>query len=198
MKLTRKEVESMNRATMLETLEDLTAFETSDIKRMTAQRMREELLALAEPEEEVKAKPAPKAATKANGKKETIVMNPAKLVVKEREQPARQPKAPKEMPDCLCGCTGEDGVRLKTRGGRFRPGHDARYHSAQKGGPKKQPRECLCECGATTRGGKYLPGHDAKHHSRLKREGEEAAKLAAMAPVVKSVGKGKGKHAVAA
>jgi hypothetical protein len=29
-------------------------------------------------------------------------------------------------PECLCGC-GE-----RTKGGRFRPGHDARYHAAQK------------------------------------------------------------------
>lgn len=32
----------------------------------------------------------------------------------------------KETPLCLCGC-GEH-----TKGGKFRPGHDARYHSAQR------------------------------------------------------------------
>lgn len=33
-------------------------------------------------------------------------------------------------PECLCGC-GE-----RTKGGRFRPGHDARYHAAQKAAGK--------------------------------------------------------------
>lgn len=36
------------------------------------------------------------------------------------------PKTPKEMPPCLCGC-GET-----TKGGKYRPGHDARHHAALK------------------------------------------------------------------
>lgn len=36
-------------------------------------------------------------------------------------------KTPKIMPDCKCGC-GE-----KTKGGTFRPGHDAKYYAAQGG-----------------------------------------------------------------
>lgn len=32
---------------------------------------------------------------------------------------------------------------------------------------KKEPQNCLCECGEQTRGGKFLPGHDAKLKARL-------------------------------
>jgi len=43
-----------------------------------------------------------------------------------RDPVAFAAKATKTTPICLCGC-GET-----TKGGRFRPGHDARYHAAQK------------------------------------------------------------------
>jgi hypothetical protein len=38
----------------------------------------------------------------------------------------KTPKAGKEPKECLCGCKG------MTKGGTFLPGHDARYHAAQK------------------------------------------------------------------
>lgn len=43
--------------------------------------------------------------------------------VKVAKSAASVAPRPATGPDCLCGC-GE-----KTKGGRFRPGHDARYHS---------------------------------------------------------------------
>lgn len=55
---------------------------------------------------------------------------PAATAPRAERSPA-SPKArpvggPANGPECLCGC-GE-----RTKGGRFRPGHDARYHAAQK------------------------------------------------------------------
>lgn len=51
-------------------------------------------------------------------------------------------KVEKEFPLCLCGCVDEKGNRQHTKGGRFRPGHDARYHAALKGPrPEKPVRE---------------------------------------------------------
>lgn len=41
-------------------------------------------------------------------------------------KPEREPREKKEPRQCLCGCGG------MTKGGRFLPGHDARYHAAQK------------------------------------------------------------------
>lgn len=38
----------------------------------------------------------------------------------------RKPRAAKAPVECTCGCGG------MTKGGRFLPGHDARYHAAQK------------------------------------------------------------------
>lgn len=38
----------------------------------------------------------------------------------------RKPRAAKPPLECTCGCGG------MTKGGRFLPGHDARYHAAQK------------------------------------------------------------------
>lgn len=32
---------------------------------------------------------------------------------------------------------------------------------------KKEPQDCLCECGEKTLGGKFRPGHDAKLKSVL-------------------------------
>ena len=54
------------------------------------------------------------------------IKTPAKAKAKiklQRSGPAKQrtPKAPKELHECLCGC----GEMV---GGRFRMGHDARYH----------------------------------------------------------------------
>lgn len=42
------------------------------------------------------------------------------------QTPPSRAAEPGSGPECLCGC-GE-----RTKGGRFRPGHDARYHAAQK------------------------------------------------------------------
>lgn len=73
------------------------------------------------------------------------------------------PKAPKGQP-CECGC-GE-----QTKGGRFRPGHDAKLHSAQKlaaGTLKHMPRSCKCGCGEMTKGGYFRPGHDARYYHAL-------------------------------
>jgi len=38
----------------------------------------------------------------------------------------KAPRAAKTPQECTCGCKG------MTKGGRFLPGHDARYHAAQK------------------------------------------------------------------
>ncbi len=62
--------------------------------------------ALREPSPRTETVEAPKAAVKA--------------------EPKAAPKATAEGPLCKCGC-GEH-----TKGGTFRPGHDAKYHSAQK------------------------------------------------------------------
>lgn len=43
----------------------------------------------------------------------------------------RKPKAAKAGQICGCGCKGT------TKGGRFLPGHDARFHSAQKKAAEK-------------------------------------------------------------
>lgn len=54
-----------------------------------------------------------------------------RAAAKSAQAPRPAPAAPRAIvegtgPECLCGC-GE-----RTKGGRFRPGHDARYHAAQK------------------------------------------------------------------
>lgn len=46
--------------------------------------------------------------------------------VKVTAEKAPRVRAAKEPKECLCGCGG------MTKGGRFLPGHDARYHAAQK------------------------------------------------------------------
>lgn len=48
----------------------------------------------------------------------------ATRMAKEKKEAA--PKAVKPPQDCLCGCGGQ------TKGGRFLPGHDARYHARIK------------------------------------------------------------------
>ncbi len=58
------------------------------------------------------------------------------------EKPKPEPKirVPKELPFCMCGCVDpETGERQRTKGGRFRPGHDAKYHSSLL--PPKPPKE---------------------------------------------------------
>lgn len=67
---------------------------------------------------------------------------------------------------CGCGCLNESGEPMMTKGGRFLPGHDARYYATLT--PSKHaPKECRCGCGEMTKGGFYRPGHDAKHFSLL-------------------------------
>jgi hypothetical protein len=73
----------------------------------------------------------------------------------------------------ICGC----GCGDTTRGGNWMPGHDAKYASMMKGGPKKQSRLCLCGCGDMTKGGYYRPGHDSKHFSSLLIEARETNKV---------------------
>lgn len=59
-----------------------------------------------------------------------------KVTLKAQQKAAAPPKPVqekrvKEFPFCKCGCTdAETGERLRTRGGIFRPGHDARYHAS--------------------------------------------------------------------
>lgn len=53
----------------------------------------------------------------------------------DRPKPARverAPRAAKEPKECLCGCGG------MTKGGRFLPGHDARYHARMKAAAKER------------------------------------------------------------
>lgn len=50
----------------------------------------------------------------------------------EAKTPA--PKVVKEMPVCKCGCVDEaTGLPSRTRGGVFKPGHDARYYAKENG-----------------------------------------------------------------
>ena len=49
-----------------------------------------------------------------------------KATEKPRRATAATTQTATEGPECLCGC------KERTKGGRFRPGHDARYHAAQK------------------------------------------------------------------
>src|SRR5579863_2227670 len=72
---------------------------------------------------------------KEDRKEPTPISKPKKVDEKRAKQrmanlKKNQQKKPK--PFCLCGC-GE-----QTKGGRFKPGHDAKYHSAQK--EKEHPR----------------------------------------------------------
>lgn len=149
-KLTREQVDGMNRKVMQETLEDLTALGPDDIRRMTTAKMKEELMAFT-PQER-----------KRRGKKE----EEAPLVVAPTPIKLRGEKLKGEIKDkgrdCMCKCGG------RTKGGHFLPGHDAKFHSANSGGGnKKTPKECGCGCNGMTRGGRYLPGHDARHYSAM-------------------------------
>jgi hypothetical protein len=85
-------------------------------------------------DEQVKAVPKP---TRASRSKATQATTPAatdrtrrsRATATAEPKPAPRARATaetREMPLCKCGC-GE-----RTKGGIFRPGHDARYHSAQK------------------------------------------------------------------
>lgn len=173
-KLTVEMVNGYNRAQMLEQLEDRTALEVGDIRKMTSKQMRDQLLALAEP-----------VPVKKGEKKPEVVVKKGEPVKLKGEKGAKigQP--------CMCGCLDAEGKPVMTKGGRFLPGHDAKYHSKMNGGGKHAPKPCLCGCldpegkPAMTRGGKFLPGHDAKYHSRMRQEEKAAAEAKALPKVKK-------------
>jgi hypothetical protein len=136
---------------------DIAAAIIARAKARSEKGVRKEIKANAEPAP--KAKMATKKATKPLAKKES------------KDPVVKTPKEKKEGPLCLCGCGDH------TKGGKYKPGHDARHKSAQAG-PKVAPL-CGCGCGVQTKGGKFLPGHDARYHSALlKAEKESAAKKA--------------------
>jgi hypothetical protein len=83
-----------------------------------------------------------------------------------KEPKASFPQAPRSP--CECGCGGFPS----SKAGRFLPGHDAKFHAAQKG--PKEPIICLCGCGERTKGGRFRPGHDARYHAAQKKAKAEA------------------------
>jgi hypothetical protein len=137
------DVASLSLGEMWEELEDRTDLSPQSIRRMTKSAMVTELLKVAVPEkvtvpvqvEEVETKPTPAFA---------------------RNVGARSLRTAPDVTVCLCGCN------QTTKGGRYRPGHDAKHESNKKGGPKKQPKLCKCGCKKFTKGGTFKPGHDAR------------------------------------
>ncbi len=157
MKLRLEQVNAMTRSELCEAMEDEGA-DPRDVRKLTQKKLVVaywEVLGNHGNQDLGGAKaPAPKAA---KAKKATTAPTPS---------PAPTPPLPPAVKadkgkDCACGC-GE-----RTKGGTWMPGHDAKFHSAQNGGAKKQARECKCGCGEMTKGGFYRPGHDAKHMSVL-------------------------------
>lgn len=73
----------------------------------------------------IRPEPAPIPASAEAPAKPAKPAKPSKLT-----KPARKPVLvlPAERPPCLCGC----GLVPAGRKARFRPGHDARWYSAQK------------------------------------------------------------------
>lgn len=67
--------------------------------------------------------PAPKPVKAPKGDKVVPIRRAA---APKAEKAPREPKPAKAGQDCTCGCGGV------TKGGRFLPGHDARYHAALK------------------------------------------------------------------
>lgn len=65
-----------------------------------------------------------------------VAPKPSGIVVKGitlKEEKPPVVRVPKVFPMCACGCKDEEGNRQFTKGGKYRPGHDAKHHSALKG-----------------------------------------------------------------
>jgi hypothetical protein len=89
-----------------------------------------------------------------------------KRTLKKRAQTARKQAAAKKFPLCACGC------KERTRGGKYRPGHDARHHAQLRKAGKDVEHVMSAKQRKQSR--------DAQADARAKRKAEAEATVARM------------------
>lgn len=98
---------------------------TQNVVKATVKRMVNEVVSKGAVFATAKPKPGGPVAPKPSG---VVVKG---IILKEEKPPVV--RVPKVFPMCACGCKDEEGNRQFTKGGKYRPGHDAKHHSALKG-----------------------------------------------------------------
>jgi hypothetical protein len=106
-----KQIEALTRTELVDILTDELLMDLKEVQGMTRAKMVSKLWFVI------------KGQTPKGDTTETPVVAKEEKVAKVKKVSLHQPKP------CLCGCVDEHGNRLFTKGGTFRPGHDARYYA---------------------------------------------------------------------